>query len=115
MAEYQLTATDQHVLRTGDGVSIPNSLDNLDWAEYQAWLDAGGVPDPYIEPVRSVPGLSPDDQIMFNHENRIRTLEGVPVMTLPDYISQKATLKDTPHVERPTPKTVRTRRHPKGS
>ena len=115
MADYQLTHDDTVVMRTTDNTAIPSHPDSRDWAEYQAWLEDGGVPDPYIEPVRSVPGLSPDDQIMFNHENRIRTLEGVPVMTLPDYISQKATLKDTPHVERPTPKTVRTRRHPKGS
>jgi hypothetical protein len=50
MAEYQLTATDQAVIRTADGAFIPNDPANRDWLEYQDWLAAGGVPDPYVPP-----------------------------------------------------------------
>lgn len=43
-AAYSLTATG--VRRTRDGASIQNDPANRDWQEYQAWLGAGGVPDP---------------------------------------------------------------------
>ena len=49
MAEYQLGFNDSYVLRLhpdGAQSSIPNDPENGDWIEYQAWLDAGGVPDP---------------------------------------------------------------------
>jgi hypothetical protein len=49
MAEYQLTATDA-VIRTADNATIPADPANRDWQEYQNWLAAGGVPDPYVKP-----------------------------------------------------------------
>jgi hypothetical protein len=49
MADYQLTATDA-VIRTADGACIPADPANRDWIEYQDWLAAGGVPDPYVKP-----------------------------------------------------------------
>jgi hypothetical protein len=49
MADYQLTATDV-VIRTADGATIPSDPANRDWIEYQDWLAAGGVPDPYVPP-----------------------------------------------------------------
>jgi hypothetical protein len=49
MSEYQLTATES-VIRTADGAYIPNDPANRDWQEYQTWLAAGGVPDPYVPP-----------------------------------------------------------------
>jgi hypothetical protein len=49
MADYQLTATDS-VIRTEDGACIPADPANRDYAEYQQWLAAGGVPDPYKKP-----------------------------------------------------------------
>lgn len=47
MAEYKLTNSDIHVVRTVDNAMIPNDSGNVDWIEYQAWLEAGGVPDSY--------------------------------------------------------------------
>lgn len=48
MADYQLTSTDV-VIRV-DGAAIPSGADNRDRAEYEAWVAAGGVPDPYVPP-----------------------------------------------------------------
>jgi hypothetical protein len=50
MADYRLTANDS-VIRTADMAHIPNDPLNMDWQEYQRWLDAGGVPDPFIMPI----------------------------------------------------------------
>jgi hypothetical protein len=50
MADYRLTETDA-VIRTADNAHIPNHPDNRDWIEYQAWLAAGGVPDPVKPPI----------------------------------------------------------------
>ena len=49
MSNYQLTATTT-IIRTLDGADIPNDPTNRDRAEYNAWLAAGGVPDPYAAP-----------------------------------------------------------------
>jgi hypothetical protein len=50
MADYKLTANPDIVYRTKDGAHIPNDAGNRDWQEYQAWLAAGGEPDPYVPP-----------------------------------------------------------------
>ena len=75
MAEYQLTATDS-VIRTADMASIPNDPANRDRQEYEQWLADGGVPDPYIEPEPVPPTLTPGQEVLFDHENRLRDLEG---------------------------------------
>jgi hypothetical protein len=54
MSEYQLTATES-VIRTADGAYIPADPANRDWQEYQTWLAAGGVPDPYVPPPEPQP------------------------------------------------------------
>ena len=87
MAAYQLTDTDG-VIRTADGAYIPNDPDNRDWQEYLAWVEAGGVPAPYVEPEPAPPQPSPEDQVLFDHENRIRTIEGVPPLTLGDFLTK---------------------------
>lgn len=88
MAEYQLTATDI-VIRTKDGAYIPNDPSNSDRIEYDKWLAAGGVPDPYVppedaspdHPVRQQP--SPEVQVLFDHEKRLLDLEARPGPPLP--------------------------------
>lgn len=50
MAEYQLTADEHTILRVADQCWIPDDPANRDYAEYLAWVEDGGVPDPYIKP-----------------------------------------------------------------
>jgi hypothetical protein len=57
MADYQLTATDI-VIRTADGIHIPNHPENAHRVEYDEWLAAGGVPDPYVPPPEPFPVVS---------------------------------------------------------
>lgn len=47
MSDYQLTETNS-VLRTADKAIIPEDPANRDRREYNDWLAAGGVPEPYI-------------------------------------------------------------------
>ncbi len=54
MSEYRLTETDVVVLNDGNRF-IPNDPANIDRQTYEAWLAAGGVPDPYVAPPAPVP------------------------------------------------------------
>jgi hypothetical protein len=94
MAEYQLTATDV-VIRTEDGASIPNDPANRDRAEYEQWLVDGGVPDPYVPPDPVPPEPSPEDVVLYDHENRLRSLEGQPPLTIGEFLL-KATQAPAP-------------------
>ena len=38
------------IVRDADGAFIPDDPANLDWQDYQAWLDAGNTPTPYTPP-----------------------------------------------------------------
>ena len=87
MADYQLTDTDT-VIRTRDGACIPNDPDNRDWIEYQAWLADGGVPDPYVPLEPEPPSVQPETSLLYDHENRIRALEGVPPLTLGNFLQR---------------------------
>lgn len=60
MSEYRLTNTPE-VIRVADGASIPADPKNNDYAEYQRWLAAGGVPDPYIAPPAPPPSILSQD------------------------------------------------------
>jgi len=84
MAEYQLTATDA-VIRTSDGANIPNDPANRDRAEYSKWLADGGVPDPYVEPPAPEAEPTPEAEVLFDHENRLRVIEGTPPLTAEDF------------------------------
>ena len=89
MADYQRTATDASVIRTGDGAYVPNDEANRDWVEYRQWLEDGNTPDPYVEPPSpGPPGPSPEDEVLFNHENRIRAIEGQPPLTMEDFAAR---------------------------
>jgi hypothetical protein len=87
MAEYQLTATDS-VIRTEDQAYIPNDPANRDRAEYDKWLADGGVPDPYVPPPEVPPEPKPETSLLYDHENRIRAIEGQPPLTLGDFIAK---------------------------
>lgn len=83
MADYRLTEADMWVIRTADHTIIPNDPANTDWIKYQKWLDAGGVPDPYVEPPPPTPPA--EDVVLYDHENRLRALEGQPPLTLEEF------------------------------
>jgi hypothetical protein len=89
MADYQLTATDA-VIRTADGACIPNDPANRDWVEYQTWLADGGVPDPYVPPEPTTPEPQPETTVLYDHENRIRAIEGQPPLSLVDFVGKSA-------------------------
>jgi len=86
MADYQLTATDI-VVRTGDQANIPNDPVNRDRQQYDKWLAAGNVPDPFVPPPPLPP--QPSTQVLFDHENRLRSIEGVPPLSLGDFRQQR--------------------------
>ena len=98
MAEYQLTASEEPcaVIRTVDGAHIPPDMLNMDYAghgpeynSYLMWKEAGGVPDPYVPPEPAAAQPSDAQVIAFDHENRLRTLEGQPPLTLEDFTTRK--------------------------
>ena len=90
MSDYQRTATDSSVIRTEDGAWIPNDPANRDWVEYQGWLEGGGVPDPYVEPEPVPPEPTEAQLVMYDHENRLREIEGEPPLDLADFIANLA-------------------------
>lgn len=86
MADYQLTATNI-VIRTVDQAHIPADPANRDRIEYDKWLAAGGVPDPYVPPP-IVPQATVEMTVMYDHENRLLALEGQPPMQLSDFLNK---------------------------
>jgi hypothetical protein len=64
MADYQLTSM-SHVIRNSDGADIPDEPENRDFKAYQAWLAAGGVPDPYVPTAVAQSVLSQDLMAQF--------------------------------------------------
>ena len=87
MSDYQLTATES-VIRTEDGAFIPADPANRDYAEYLQWVEDGGVPDPYVPPPDVPPQPSTGQTVLYEHENRIRALEGQPPLSLGDFVAQ---------------------------
>jgi hypothetical protein len=53
------------VIRTSEGADIPDEPENRDFGAYQAWLAAGGVPDPYVPPAVPQSVLSQDLMAQF--------------------------------------------------
>jgi hypothetical protein len=96
MADYQLTASEEPcaVIREADGACIPPDMANRDYngdamsPGYVQWKEAGGVPDPYVEPEPVPPQATEGQQLMYEHENRIRALEGEPPLSVADFIAK---------------------------
>jgi len=93
MANYQLTETEEPctvIFTEEDGTvwHIPPDPDNRHYAEYLQWVEDGGVPDPYVppEPVPDVPTAG--EQLAFDHENRLRALEGQPPLSEEDFANK---------------------------
>jgi hypothetical protein len=88
MADYRLTQTEGVVIRATDGASIPLDPDNRDWQAFNAWVTAGGVPDPYVAPPLPVP-ISISDRQFFQQLALVGTitqadaLSAVKVGTIP--------------------------------
>jgi hypothetical protein len=106
MSEYQLTSNDS-IIRTEDGACIPADPANRDYAEYLKWLEDGGVPDPYVPPEKVPPEPTIEDRILYDHENRLRTVEGVPLLEFDIFMEHKNGTKP-----KPEPKAVPTKGHP---
>ena len=93
MSDYQLTASEEPcaVIRDSDKACIPPDMANRDYngdqfqPGYIQWKEAGGVPDAYVEPEVAPPAPTQEQQILFDHENRLRTQEGTPPLTLEDF------------------------------
>ena len=95
-SEYQLTASEEPcaVIRTEDGAWIPSDMGNRDYngdafnPGYIQWKEAGGVPDAYVEPETLPPQPTEGQQLLYEHENRIRALEGEPPLSIVDFIAK---------------------------
>lgn len=90
MAEYQLTSNERTIIRTGDGAYIPTDPANRDYQEYLKWAEDGGVADPYVPPPEVEPVPTPEQLLLFDHENRIRAQEGSPPLTVEDFLGKLA-------------------------
>lgn len=93
MSEYQLTASEEPcaVIRTSDGACIPPDMANRDYngdqfsPGYIQWKEAGGMPDPYEPPEELPPTATSEQMILYDHENRVRALEGQPPLDFSDF------------------------------
>jgi hypothetical protein len=98
MADYQLTAATEpcSVIRYSDGACIPPDMANRDYngdqfsPGYVQWVEAGGVPDPYVAPVPAPDVPTPEEQVLLDHENRIRSIEGQPPLTMDEFLAKVA-------------------------
>jgi hypothetical protein len=99
MSDYQLTASEEPcaVIREKDGACIPPDMANRDYngdvmtPGYIQWKEAGGVPDAYVEPPTPEPAPpSQEDVVLYDHENRLRAIEGQPPLDLGEFAKMRA-------------------------
>ena len=73
-----------------DKACIPPDMANRDYngdamqPGYVQWVEDGGVPDPYVPPEPVPPVPTAEQQILFDHENRLLAMEGKAPLTLQD-------------------------------
>lgn len=89
MTEYRRTDNERVVLRVSDNALIPDDPGNADYIGYLAWVAAGGVPDPYVAPATA----SAEPDILFDHENRIRAMEGRPELTSEEFAKARGNVR----------------------
>ena len=99
MSDYQLTANEEPcaVIRERDGACIPPDMANTDYncidpfrPGYVQWKDDGGVPSAYVEPEVAPPEPTEGQTLAFDHENRIRSLEGQPPLSQADFVKKSS-------------------------
>ena len=97
MTDYQLTASEEPcaVIRTSDGACIPPDMANRDYngdmmsPGYLQWKEGGGVPDPYVEPEAPDPEPTVEQGIIYDHENRLREIEGLPPLSFEEFAEDR--------------------------
>ena len=100
MAEYKL-AEGGVVILTSAQTWIPDDPANKDRVTYNEWLAAGGVPDPYVEPPPPPPAPpTPEQQVLFDHENRILAQEGLPPLSMADFVTKMNASAPAPKAKR---------------
>lgn len=85
MATYKLTNRDV-ILLPEKNLSIPASLQNKDYVDYLAWVDAGNTPDPADPEPQRETALTPSQQIILADgvDVALVTITGEPGATV-DY------------------------------
>jgi hypothetical protein len=56
------------------------------------------VPDPYVPPEPVPPEPAPETSVLYDHENRLRAIEGAPPLTLKEFITKTLTSATITHV-----------------